>query len=299
VEYCPWFRDAITASAQEILDCHIIFTDGAWFHGSGYVNSQHSRACAATNPAETRIHHHMIRRLVRGVPCPQWHCHLGTSMWSDSLPFNWTVLLHTQLVCGPMTPLPSVFGDRSVSREIWPPRSADFTCVGTNERCTAHTPLELKEASASFIRPELSRVFADKWRRVDVCQQARGGHVQHQLYDKCICNNVQGLWIYASSYGRRTVTFGLLCIIESCYCTDPVLLNTRTAAVHRLLHRPGKNATLNWQNIPFVCYVEKSRCNLRSTSCTELIQSDRSQGLQSIASIYVISESKRLRANIK
>jgi hypothetical protein len=49
---------------------------------------------------------------------------------------------------------------------------------GAVYRGSAHAQLELKEAIASFIRAELSRVFVNKWRRVYACQQARVGHVQ-------------------------------------------------------------------------------------------------------------------------
>jgi hypothetical protein len=41
VEYCRWFRDIITASGEDILDV-TFFTDEAWFHLLGYVNSQNS-----------------------------------------------------------------------------------------------------------------------------------------------------------------------------------------------------------------------------------------------------------------
>jgi hypothetical protein len=41
VEYCPWFRDAITASGKDSLDV-TIFIDEVWFHLCGYVNSESS-----------------------------------------------------------------------------------------------------------------------------------------------------------------------------------------------------------------------------------------------------------------
>jgi hypothetical protein len=63
VEYCPWFRDEITTSEEDILDVLFFFTDGAWFHLSSYVNSQHSRTWSITR-MRSRIHHCIIRRFV-------------------------------------------------------------------------------------------------------------------------------------------------------------------------------------------------------------------------------------------
>jgi hypothetical protein len=53
VQYCPWFRDANTANAEEILNAPF-FTDEARFHASDYVNSQNSCVCSATNPREVK-----------------------------------------------------------------------------------------------------------------------------------------------------------------------------------------------------------------------------------------------------
>jgi hypothetical protein len=34
VEYCPWFRDIITANGEDIMDVTFFITE-AWFHLSG------------------------------------------------------------------------------------------------------------------------------------------------------------------------------------------------------------------------------------------------------------------------
>lgn len=56
VEYCKWFQEFI--KIEEILDT-TFFTDEAWFHLSGYVNSQNFRIWATANPKkykETSLH---------------------------------------------------------------------------------------------------------------------------------------------------------------------------------------------------------------------------------------------------
>jgi hypothetical protein len=89
-----------------------------------------------------------------------------------------------------MTLLRHVFGDKIISKQIWPPRSPDLTPLnyymwgaikGAVYKGNPHTLLELKEVVANFIThilpTELSRVFANKRRHVYACLQARGGHV--------------------------------------------------------------------------------------------------------------------------
>jgi hypothetical protein len=93
-----------------------------------------------------------------------------------------------------MTLLRQVFGDRILSREIWPQRSPDLTpcdyylwvaVKGAVYEHNPHTFVELKEAITNFTRNipsiELSRVFANKIRRVVACLQARGSRFQHLL----------------------------------------------------------------------------------------------------------------------
>jgi hypothetical protein len=51
--FCSGIRDANTTNAEEIMEA-AFFTDEAWFHVSGYVNSQKSRVGSATNPREVK-----------------------------------------------------------------------------------------------------------------------------------------------------------------------------------------------------------------------------------------------------
>jgi len=75
VAYCKWFLDFIDREGEDILDV-IIFTDEAYSHLSGYINSQNSRVWCAHNShafRESQLHDEkvsvsvgMSRRLIVG-----------------------------------------------------------------------------------------------------------------------------------------------------------------------------------------------------------------------------------------
>jgi hypothetical protein len=91
-----------------------------------------------------------------------------------------------------MTLVRDVFGDRIMEKYIWPQRLPDliprdyYLWVNTNcavYKNNPHSLLELKEGIADFIRNipliELSRVFANKIRRIDACLHAHAGYFQN------------------------------------------------------------------------------------------------------------------------
>ena len=47
--FCLWFENFILEKGENILN-HTFFGDEAWFHLSGYMNSQNSRAWSTVNP---------------------------------------------------------------------------------------------------------------------------------------------------------------------------------------------------------------------------------------------------------
>jgi len=49
IRYCEWFTNFIQTKIVDILDV-TFFTDEAWFHLSGYVNTQNTRLCLSENP---------------------------------------------------------------------------------------------------------------------------------------------------------------------------------------------------------------------------------------------------------
>jgi hypothetical protein len=91
-------------------------------------------------------------------------------------------------------PLNEIFGERVISRNLWPPRSPDLTprdfylwgaAKSAAYRDRPRTLNELKTAITAFIRnisqADLQNVFANKIKRVQACIDARGHHFQHLL----------------------------------------------------------------------------------------------------------------------
>jgi hypothetical protein len=90
--------------------------------------------------------------------------------------------------------LNETFGERVISRILWPPRSLDlippdFYLWGAAKsavyRDRPHTLNELITAVTAFIRnisqADLQKVFANKIKQVQACVDARGHHFQHHL----------------------------------------------------------------------------------------------------------------------
>jgi len=76
VNYCRWFKNLIRGNIS-VLDQVFFFIDEAWFHLSGYVNSQNYRTRRTETPhnyTETPLHPQKNRRVV---------CHFEASN-------NWT-----------------------------------------------------------------------------------------------------------------------------------------------------------------------------------------------------------------
>jgi hypothetical protein len=90
--------------------------------------------------------------------------------------------------------LNEIFGERVISRNLWPPRSPDvtppdFSLCGAAKfavyRIRPHTLIELKTAITAFIgnisQADLQNVFANKIKRVQACIDYRGHHFQQLL----------------------------------------------------------------------------------------------------------------------
>jgi hypothetical protein len=68
VAYFLWFQTLLKKNPG-ILD-YTWFSDEAWFHLSGYVNSESSRIWASENPNAMNENPFIQRRLQFGVGCP-------------------------------------------------------------------------------------------------------------------------------------------------------------------------------------------------------------------------------------
>ena len=93
-----------------------------------------------------------------------------------------------------MAEIQSSFGDRVISKGIWPPRSPDLTPpdfflwgylkgrVYQNKPRTIDTlKANITEEIQALTADVLARIFQNMARRVQSCLDANGGHFQHML----------------------------------------------------------------------------------------------------------------------
>jgi hypothetical protein len=207
VEYCRWFRDVITANAEDIWISHF-FTDEAWFI---YPFTSSATFGQWLICIRSRIHYYMIIKLVCDVPYHEirWLAPYSSmrpstrkALCSGSLPLHWTFkwqncpwLLPTGHYYCTQLVFPWCYymmcSGTIILKDIWPPWSPDLTPPDCNLwvvikvavfKHSPHILLELKKAIAKFIRNiplvELSRVLTNEIRCIDACLQAHGGHFQ-------------------------------------------------------------------------------------------------------------------------
>jgi hypothetical protein len=149
VVYCKWFLDFLDREGEDILDV-TFFTDKAYFHLSGYINSQNSCVWCAHNPQalhESLLHDEKIgvwvgmsRRCIVG---PIFFLEaLNSQRYCDNIVYPFIAQLkedeidkayfqqdgataHTAHMS--MALLDNVFVDRIISKTFWPPRSPDLS----------------------------------------------------------------------------------------------------------------------------------------------------------------------------
>jgi len=145
VAYCRWFQTLLKVNPG-ILD-YTWFSDKAWFHLSGYVNSQNSRIWASENA--NVIHEEPPHSEKIGVWCGMsWRCIIGPIFFDATITtaaymeiFNTFVnqlddeelsnfqqdgaTSHT--LHDSMAGIQSFFGERIILKGLWPPRSPDLT----------------------------------------------------------------------------------------------------------------------------------------------------------------------------
>jgi hypothetical protein len=83
VQYCRWFWDFLTANEEDIMDI-TCFSDEAWFHLSGYINSQNSHVWLAVNPHA--IHGTPLNDQKVGVWCTiSWSWVIGPTYFDNAI----------------------------------------------------------------------------------------------------------------------------------------------------------------------------------------------------------------------
>jgi len=171
VTYCEWFLDFFDHEREDILDV-TFFTDKAYFHLSGFINSQNSCVWCAHNPHafhETLLHDEKIDVWVglsrRCIVWPIFFSEtLNSQQYCDSIVYPFIVQLkedeidkayfqqdgttaHTAHMSVAL--LDDVFADRITSKTIWPPRSSVislpdfFSGVRWKTQCIRTVPTQL------------------------------------------------------------------------------------------------------------------------------------------------------------
>jgi hypothetical protein len=203
-------------TADDILD-HTFFSDEAWIHLDGYVNSQNYRIWSSENP------HATVETTLHPIKVGVWVA-MSRQRISGPYFFNFTVnseryinnilepfvneLDDQELQYGhfqqdsatahtafnTMRYLRQFFGERIISRGRWPSRSPDLTPLDfflfghlKNKVFTRnlHTVEELQAAITEEIQnitPQmLLNVFDSLKRRVNICLQHGGAQFEHYL----------------------------------------------------------------------------------------------------------------------
>ena len=210
LHYCRWFLEA-----HLDLD-YTFYSDEAWFHLSGYVNSQNSRTWSALNPFE--LHESPLHSLKVGVwiaisrrriigpfffgetvtsqryinILSKFIGELSDNEKSRAVFQQDSATAHTSNET--LTWLRHNFGDRLITKDLWPPRSPDLTPPdfyfwgAAKANVYKNKPRTLQELQDEILRftnsvtpDQLARVFDNMRRRVNECIRVGGAHFQHLL----------------------------------------------------------------------------------------------------------------------
>lgn len=214
INYCNWFNNNL--QDDNILD-RVFFSDEAWFHLSGYVNSQNFRTWASENPhnySETSLHPIKVgiwvaisrRRIIGPI---FFHDTINAERYRTNILEPFFANLHddelqlgyfqqdgatAHTAGGTIRYIQEFYGDRIISRGVWPSRSPDLTPLdfylfgkikNRIYRNRLHNLDELQQAIEQEIHNitvnELRCVFENMKRRINLCLQAEGNHFQHLL----------------------------------------------------------------------------------------------------------------------
>lgn len=214
VQYCQWFNDHL--NNDDLLDV-TFYSDEAWVHLSGYVNSQNYRTWATENPhefVETSLHPQKLgiwlavsRRRIVGpiffretITSERYRRQIlqeaFNQMHDDELQLGYFqqdgATAHTANAT--IQYLQEFYENRIISRGLWPPRSPDLTPLdfylfgrikNNIFKNRIHTLEELEAAILqevqSITQDELQRVFNCMKRRINLCLAENGGHIEHLL----------------------------------------------------------------------------------------------------------------------
>jgi hypothetical protein len=192
----------------------VFFSDEAWFHLSGYVNSQHSMFWSSDNPHlfhEVPLHFQKIgcwcaisRKRIAG---PIFFPETITAEKYREIIMQFISLFNEERFCwlqqdgatlhtanSTMEVLKQFFDNRIVCKNLWPPRSPDLTppdyflwgylkqVVHSNRPQTIEDLKQNTEVAILNISQEtLKKVVRNMITHVNTCYAQNGGHFQHLL----------------------------------------------------------------------------------------------------------------------
>lgn len=213
LRFCNWFNEHL--NDNNVLD-RTFFSDEAWVHLSGYVNSQNYRTWATENPhqfLETDLHAlkvgiwvAMSRRRIIGpiffhetITGERYRAILNDfipQLHDDELQHGFfqqdNAPAHTAR--DTQQYLEQFFDNRLISQNLWPPRSPDLTPLdfylfGNLKNKIFQNRLQnleelqvaIEQEINNITAEELQRVFDNLKRRVNICLENHGHHFQHLL----------------------------------------------------------------------------------------------------------------------
>ena len=213
VTYCRWFMEHVTPDGEELDDWY--WSDEAWFHLDGYVNSQNSRYWLTDNPHV--LHESPLHAQKLGVWCAmsrkrifilffettinsERYLRLVTqffdSLTDEEKERTWfqqdSATAHTSGVS--MDYLESVLPGRVITKSLWPLRSPDLTppdfflwgflksaAYVTHPHTLDELKTNIQRTVDNISCDTLQRVFRNMIKRVHMCEEVNGDHFQHLL----------------------------------------------------------------------------------------------------------------------
>jgi hypothetical protein len=211
IHFCEWFSEVVAHDTEFVERC--IFTDEAWFHLSGYVNAQNTRYWSTENPH--MLHEHPLHSLKLGV----WAAMSAKRVFVVFFDTTVTAAIYRGFVDqfvatlteeevfhgwfqqdnapahtanATLHHLQLYFGDRVISRGLWPPRSPDlsppdfFLWGFLKDKAYQNMPQTLANLrenileAISLITPQMLKdVSRSLVFRTEACIHVGGGHFQH------------------------------------------------------------------------------------------------------------------------
>lgn len=214
LDYCTWFRAFVDNHGIAKLD-RVFFSDEAWFHLSGYVNSQNSRIWSSENPHV--LHERPLHCQKTGVWCALsrrrivgplfFETTVNSVVYQDIITQFIALLEEDERYCWlqqdgatchtsneTMRFLREFFGERLISKGLWPPRSPDLTPADfflwghLKEKVYKNNPHTLEELKRNITTEVnnisvqvLHKVASNVVKRARVCITGQGSHFEHML----------------------------------------------------------------------------------------------------------------------